>query len=120
MPTEEQMKQWFTVALNKLIACRDEIITALAENADVIYGTSALEAEEARLMVEMNVLSKKEQAAISENARVALDQKKYQNSFDELDAQAAGAKEKHDEIAVAMATGYSEHRTESQASKNHL
>lgn len=100
--TEEQMKQLFTVALNKLIACRDEIIAAMTEDADVLYDTSALEVEEARLLGEMNILSERIQAAISENARVALDQKEYQKKFDDLDAQATAVKEKHDEIAVAI------------------
>ena len=100
--TEEQMKQLFTVALNKLIACRDEIITAMTEDADALYDTSALEAEETRLLGELNVLSERIQAAISENARVALDQTEYQKKFDELDVQATAVKEKHDEIAVAI------------------
>ena len=94
--TEEQLKQMFTSALNKLIACREDIIAGMLETADSIYDTSALEAESAHLLGEMNVLADMMQAAINENARVALDQTEYQKKYDELADRYAEVREKRD------------------------
>ena len=92
------MKLLFTSALNKLIECRDEIITGMMETADELYATDALEAEEHRLLDEMNVRAEMMQKAIYENARVALDQKEYQKKFDELSSRYAAVKAEHDEV----------------------
>ena len=96
--TEEQMKLLFIAVLNRLIECRDEIITGMMETADELYATDALEAEEHRLLNEMNVRAEMMQQAISENARVALDQTEYQKKFDELSSRYAAVKAEHDEV----------------------
>ena len=96
--TEEQLKVLYTVALNRLIECRDEIITGMMETADELYATDALEAEEHRLLNEMNVRAEMMQQAISKNARVALDQTEYQKKFDELSSRYAAVKAEHDEV----------------------
>ena len=101
--TEEQVKLHFTTALNKLIACRDEIVADMNCTADELYDTTSLEAEKARLLDEMNILSDMMQAAISENARVALDQAEYQKRYDDLAERYAAIKEQHDKTAAAIA-----------------
>ena len=101
--TEEQVRLHFTTALNKLIACRDEIISDMNRTADELYDTTSLVAEKARLLDEMNILANMMQAAISENARVALDQTEYQKRYDELAERYAAVKEQHDKTAAAIA-----------------
>ena len=96
--TEEQLKVLYTVALNRLIECRDDIITGMMEMAEELYATDALEAEEHRLLNEMNVHAEMMQKAIDENARVALDQTEYQKKFDELSSRYAAVKAEHDAV----------------------
>lgn len=102
--TEEQLKQGFVAALNKLISKRDDIIAGLTEGADILYDTTALEAEKKRLWDEMCVLAEMVQAAINENAHVALDQKEYQKRYDELASRYDGVKAEHDKVAGQIAT----------------
>ena len=102
--TEEQLKQGFVAALNKLISKRDDIITGLTEGAETLYDTSALETEKKRLWGEMCVLAEMVQAAINENAHVALDQTEYQKRYDELATRYDGVKAEHDKVAGQIAT----------------
>lgn len=102
--TEEQVKARFTVALNRLMACRDEIIAGMLETADDLYDTAALEAEKARLLDEMTVLSEMMQKAISENAHVALDQTEYQKKYNDLADRYAGVKGKRDAVENRIST----------------
>ena len=100
--TEEQLKVLFTAALNKLIACREEILSGIENAAGEVFDTTGLEAERSRLLGEMDLLSDKMQAAINENARVALDQKEYQKRYDKLAERYAQAKKKHDDVAAKI------------------
>ena len=102
--TEEQLKQGFVVALNKLISKRDDIIAGLTEGADILYDTTALEAEKKRLWDEMCVLAEMVQAAINENAHVALDKTEYQKRYDELATRYDRVKAEHDKVAGQIAT----------------
>jgi len=102
--TEEQLKQGFVAALNKLISKRDDIIAGLTEGAEILYDTSTLEAEKKRLWDEMCVLAEMVQAAINENAHVVLDQKEYQKRYDELATRCDGVKAEHDKVAGQIAT----------------
>ena len=58
---------------------------------------------DAGLLDEMSILSDMMQAAISENARVALDQAEYQKRYDDLAERYAAIKEQHDKTAAAIA-----------------
>ena len=102
--TEECVKTRFTIALNRLIECRDEIIAGMMETADDLYDTASLEAEKARLLDEMTVLAEMMQAAIGENARVALDQSEYQRKYNDLAFRYDEAKAKHDTIVASIST----------------
>ena len=102
--TEEQLKQGFVAALNKLISKRDDIIAGLTEGAETLYNTSALEAEKMQLWDEMSVLTEMMQAAINENAHIALDQKEYQKRYDDLVSRYDAVKTEHDKVAGQIAT----------------
>ena len=52
----------------------------------------------------MCVLAEMVQAAINENAHVALDQKEYQKRYDELATRYDGVKAEHDKVAGQIAT----------------
>ena len=102
--TEEQVKQEFVMALNKLIIKRDDIIAGLMEGLEALYDTSALEVEKKRLWDEMSVLAEMVQAAINENAHVALDQTEYQKRYDDLAARYDDVKSNHDKVAEKITT----------------
>lgn len=88
----ETIEEAFVRALNQIIENKNEIIqmcvTVLTERSD----TSALEAEQASLRVEMDVISGLMQRQIDLNARMAMDQAEYQRQFDEYAARFEAAK----------------------------
>ena len=102
--TEEQLKQGFVTALNKLISKREDIISGLMESAEILYDTTALETEKKRLWDEMSVLAEMVQNAINENAHVALDQTEYQKRYDDLAARYDGVMAEHYKVAGQIAT----------------
>ena len=102
--TEEQLKQGFVTALNKLISKREDIISGLMESAEILYDTMALETEKKRLWDEMSVLAEMVLAAINENAHVALDQTEYQKRYNDLAARYDGVKAAHDKVVGQIAT----------------
>ena len=112
--TEEQLTQGFVAALNKLISKRDDIIAGVMESAEILYDTSVLEAEKKRLWDEMCVLAEMVQAAISENAHVALDQTEYQKRYDDLATRYDGVKAEHDRVAGQIANMISTKTTAQQ------
>ena len=100
--TEEQIKQSFIEALNLLIAKRNDIIAGLMVDAEILYNTTALEAEKKRLWDETCVLAEMVQAAINENAHVALDQTEYQKKYNDLASRYDSTKAEHDQVAARI------------------
>jgi site-specific DNA recombinase len=82
--TDDEIKQYFVSAVNKLLAEKDEIISSFAVIKDKVFDTSALTAERDELQNEMLVVSELMQQCIYENAHVALDQAEYQKCYDGL------------------------------------
>ena len=70
---------------------------------EALFGTEALEREKEKLSAEMTLLQEMIQAAINENARVALDQTAYQKRFDELSGKFEEAKHQHDDAEKQIA-----------------
>lgn len=99
---EEEVKTVFLKSLNKLLANRDELIENVKLICDKLTDTSELEAEKEKYAGEMSLVADMVQAAMLENARIALDQEEYRQKNDVLSARFEAAKKKHDELAMRI------------------
>ena len=99
---EEEVKAVFLKSLNKLLANRDELIENVKLICDKLTDTSELEAEKEKYAGEMSLVADMVQAAMLENARIALDQEEYRQKNDVLSARFEAAKKKHDELAMRI------------------
>lgn len=81
---EDNIKASFLSATNRLLSCKDSIIADADEMVAAILDTTALEKEQDELLEETQLISEMVQAAIVENATVALDQTEYQKRYDSL------------------------------------
>ena len=101
--TEDEIKLSFVAAVNRLIANKDEVIANLEGMCQTLFETETLESEREKLNTEMYLLQNMIQAAIAENAHVALEQNIYQKRFDELSGKYEDAKRQHDDIKRQIA-----------------
>jgi len=81
---EDTIKQLFITATNKLLTDKDEIIANFESIKTVLYDTSPLEAEQAELQSNMEIVAGMIQQCINENSHIALDQTEYQKRYDTL------------------------------------
>ncbi len=81
---EETIKELFIKAANKLLEEKDEIIANFESIKNVLYDTGPLEAQQAELQNEMEIVTEMIQLCINENAKVALNQAEYQKRYDGL------------------------------------
>lgn len=82
--TEEEIKQLYVSAVNKLITDKDRLISGFALIKDTALDTTALQAERDDLQTDLQVVSELMQQSIFENAHVALDQAEYQKHYEGL------------------------------------
>jgi len=101
--TEDEIKLSFVAAVNRLIANKDEVIANLEGMCQTLFETETLESEREKLNTEMYLLQNMIQAAIAENAHVALEQNIYQKRFDELSGKYEDEKRQHDDIKQQIA-----------------
>lgn len=95
---EEEVKATFVQALNQLLTNRDELVSNVKLICDTLSDTSRLEEERQKYADEMTLVADMVQAAMLENARVALDQNEYRRKNDALAERFEEAKKKHDEL----------------------
>lgn len=100
--TEDEIKEMFVSAVNKLITQKDVIITALTTSLDTAFDVTDLKAEQAELESEMAVASDLIEKCIYENAHVVLDQVEYQKRYDGLTARFDTAKARYETINEAI------------------
>ncbi|MFA5638418.1 MAG: recombinase family protein [Anaerovoracaceae bacterium] len=96
---EESIKQLFVSAVNKLLADKDEIIANFTLMKQALFDTTTLEAECIELQSEMAVVAEMMQKYIEENARVALDQAKYQERYNGMVERFDKAKARFEEVS---------------------
>ena len=82
--TEEEIKEAFVKAFNRLFLGKEILLENLKEVRARICDTKSLEAEKIKLSDELQVLADMVQSCISENARIAQNQTDYQKRYDEL------------------------------------
>ena len=82
--SDEDIQRLFLSAENKLLETKDAVIANGREMQALLFDTTELEAEQAQLLEETQVVSDIVQQAIQENARTALNQTEYQKRYDSL------------------------------------
>jgi DNA invertase Pin-like site-specific DNA recombinase len=97
--TEDEIKVLFLNAVNRLLKRRDELIANVKLICKVVSDTSELETERTKYADEMTLVADMVQAAMVENARVALDQNEYRRRNDELATRFEEAKKKYNELS---------------------
>ena len=80
--TDEEIQLHFLSAANKLLATKAAVIANGREMQALLFDTTELEAEQAQLLEETQVVSDIVQQAIQENAHTALNQTEYQKRYD--------------------------------------
>lgn len=94
---EETIKAAFTAAFNSLITYKDEVIAEYCVIIELLTDSTGLEAENATLRSECEVVAGLMQKAITENSHSPLDQDDYIRRYSELSARYDTAKKKLDE-----------------------
>ena len=100
--TEAEIQENFVKVMNKLLRGKKDMLENIRLVREQICDTAELEAENQRLMEEMNMLSDRVQKCISENARIAQDQTDYQKRYDELVSRYEAVKGRHDEVIKSI------------------
>ena len=100
--TDEDIQTAFLSAANKLLATKDEVIANGHEMVDLLFNTTELEAEQATLLEETQLISDMVQQTIYENAHVALDQTEYQKRYDGLTQRFETAKQRLETVMAEL------------------
>lgn len=84
---EEQLKERFVEALNKIASDRDGLISDLTEIRDMYSDVKPAQEKLRGLEEQLNRSTEAIQKLIAQNARTALDQDEYNSRYDELAAE---------------------------------
>ena len=95
---EEDVKRMFISAVNRLLSERGEIFANFEAIKDVLFNTSALDAEYTELQSEMAVVSELIQKCVDENAHTVIRQEEYNQRYEGLVARFETAKARLSEI----------------------
>ena len=82
--TEEEIKEAFVKAINKIYSCREEVATNLRESIDFLCDTTELEEKARKLTEELTVTVELVNKAIERNAHVAQNQQEYKAEYESL------------------------------------
>ena len=100
--TEEEIKEAFVTAFNRLVTEREEIIESARLVRQTLCDTTALTGEKTKLQQELTVLVEMTEKAVRENARIARNQEEYQKHYEGLVARYDAAKARFDEVTEAI------------------
>lgn len=82
--TEDEIKAAFIMAMNMLITEKDAIISDFAAIKDIVFDTTGLQQRRAELQIELKTAAELVKQCVSENARIAQDQKEYRKRYESL------------------------------------
>lgn len=99
---DEDIQRLFLSAANKLLVDKAEVITNCCEMMDLLFNTTKLDAEQASLLEETQLISDMVQQTIYENAHVALDQTEYQKRYDILTQRFETAKQRLETVMAEL------------------
>ena len=100
--TEEEIKEAFVTAFNRLVTEREEIAANARLVRQTLCDTTELEQEKATLGQELAVLVEMTQNCIAENARIAQDQGEYQKRYNGLVERYETVKARFDEVTEVI------------------
>lgn len=100
--TEEEIKEAFVTAFNRLVTERDEVIESARLVQQTLCDTTALAEERAKLQQELAVLVEMTEKCIRENVRIAQNQEAYQKHYEGLVARYDAAKARFDEVTEVI------------------
>lgn len=101
--TEPEIKAAFVKAFNLMLESREQTIADTEFVIQMLSDRSDLKRERSRLEQELAVLVGMVQNCVAENARVALDQEKYQERYDSLTQRYEDTKAKLDAVTAEIA-----------------
>ena len=96
--TEEEIKEAFVTAFNRLVTEREEIVANARLVRQTLCDTTVLAEEKAKLQQELAVLVEMTEKCIRENARIAQNQEEYQKHYEGLVARYDAVKARFDEV----------------------
>ena len=96
--TEEEIKQIFLKALQVAIVEKEELIENIKLMKEMVCEISEYKEEEKLLIAELNTIEEEIEKIIAENSRVALDQKVYQQKYDELEENYERVRAEYDKV----------------------
>lgn len=100
--SDEDIQRLFLSAANKLLVSKDEVIANCREMMDLLFNTTELEAEQATLLEETQLISDMVQQTIYENAHIALDQNEYQKRYKGLTQRFETAKQRLETVMAEL------------------
>ena len=100
--TEEEIKEAFVTAFNRLVTERDEIIANARIVRQTLCDTTALTEEKAKLQQELAVLVEMTEKCVMQNARIVQNQEQYQRNYEGLVARYDAAKVRLDEVTEVI------------------
>lgn len=100
--TEDEIKELFIMAVNKLLSEKDELVCNLELIRQTLCNNEALEQKQRDLQAELAVVVEMTQAAVTENARTALNQEEYQERYYGLVDRYDKLKAQHEKLAQTI------------------
>lgn len=95
------IKNVFVDSLNEKLSNREEVLENLKEIRNLLSGGEKTLQQQTALRQEGKLLEEQIQALIMQNARIAMDQEKYQKEFDELVERHRQVKEKYEKQVLS-------------------
>ena len=95
------IKEAFVDSLNEKFANKEEVLDNLRAIRNLLSGGENTLQQQTALLQESQLLEEQIQALIMQNARISMDQEKYQEEFDELVERHRKVKQEYEEQALA-------------------
>lgn len=100
--TDEEVKEWFISAINKLIENKDEVIENMKVLLEICSDTKSIQEEITASKSRMVELSDLVDSLVYENAKVAQDQMAYQEKYDRYANEYKGLEERLEALTTEL------------------
>jgi len=96
--TEDQIKDVFVAAMNRLITDRDAVMEDCREIMHLLTDCSEIDADLEKAQTERNILEELLRRLIEQNARETMDQEEYSSRYNSLDERYRQQTERYDQL----------------------
>lgn len=100
--TDEEVKEWFISAINKLIENKDDVIENMKVLLEICSDTKSIQEEITASKSRMVELSDLVDSLVYENAKVAQDQMAYQEKYDRYANEYKGLEERLEALTTEL------------------